>query len=66
MYLNGSLAGQTTQSGALNTAQAYPLRIGAYYYTSASSFFGGKMDDMRVYNRALSAEEIAAIYAVNQ
>ena len=66
VYLNGSLAGQTTQSGALNTAQAYPLRIGAYYYTSASSFFGGKMDDMRVYNRALSAEEIAAIYAVNQ
>jgi hypothetical protein len=30
---------------------------------AAGSYFSGLIDDVRVYNRALSAAEIAALYA---
>jgi len=37
-----------------------PLRI-ARAFLDPSTFFQGAMDDIRVYNRALSADEIAAL-----
>ncbi|MFI5316441.1 MAG: LamG domain-containing protein, partial [Myxococcota bacterium] len=57
LYLNGTQIGTKAQTGPIHTSTA-PLTIGgdgAY-----SQFWGGKIDEVRVYNRALSASEIVS------
>ena len=60
-YINGSFISSSGYSvgngGSVNNG--YPLKIG--YYTS-TYYFPGLIDDVRVYNRALSAAEIWRIY----
>ncbi|HEX5988995.1 MAG TPA: LamG-like jellyroll fold domain-containing protein [Solirubrobacterales bacterium] len=54
-YLNGALVTTKATSGAMpNTAN--PLRIGGNAVWG--EYFGGLIDEVRVYNRALSASEI--------
>jgi glucose/arabinose dehydrogenase len=55
LYVNGSPVGSRALSGAIATSGA-PLRLGgnAVY----GEFFRGRVDDVRIYNRALSAAEI--------
>ena len=51
-------------SGSLRTTD-YALRIGAYAPingTGSKAFFSGRIDEVSVYNRVLSSNEIAAIY----
>jgi len=60
-YINGQLAG--TGTGTLGQTFAVPLTIG----TSGTCHqfgqgFGGLIDEVEIYNRALSASEIQAIY----
>lgn len=62
LYVNGNFEGQT----AVNSPQSYgnfPLYFGT---TGQPSFFDGKLagrlDEVSLYNRALSSNEIAAIY----
>jgi hypothetical protein len=57
LYVNGALAGSASLSGALTTS-AGALRIGGN--SVWGEFFAGLIDEVRVYNRALSAAEIAA------
>jgi len=48
---------------------ALPLYIGKFYDPSASpvtSYFKGLLDEIRIYNRALSAAEIQALYNATQ
>ena len=61
IYLNGDLKGiqPNTLSGVI-TSDSYPLRIG--YDSRAGWHFDGTIDDVRIYNRALSAEEIEQMY----
>ena len=54
-YTNGALVATTTVSGTLATS-TQPLRIGGNAIWS--EFFAGQIDDVRVYNRALSLAEI--------
>ena len=60
IYINGILDNTKIASGdiGLNTN---PLRIGSNYLDSAR-YFSGAIDDVRVYNRALSATEVMALY----
>lgn len=62
LYLDGNLIKSVPQtiSGDL-TENAL---IGAYYHysTSFNSFFAGIIDEVRIYNRALSGEEVAELY----
>jgi len=64
-YKNGG-ASTNSQSGSGNvdnTTYRNALRIGARNAPgAASSFFPGLIDDVRIYNRALSATEIQALY----
>jgi hypothetical protein len=39
-----------------------PVNIGTPYLLSNDRYFNGSIDDVRIYGRALSAQEIAAIY----
>jgi len=63
-YVDGVLDGSVAASGTVSTSD-YPLRIGAYAPlngTVSQSFFAGRVDEISIYSRALSADEIRAIY----
>jgi hypothetical protein len=55
VYYNGTLDGETTFPHTLATSDG-ELWIGRYY-----SAFSGDIDEVRIYNRALSAAELTAI-----
>jgi beta-lactam-binding protein with PASTA domain len=57
-YVNGVLVGTTAGSGSINVANG-ALRIGGNN-SSTGEFFRGLIDEVRIYNRALSAAEITA------
>jgi hypothetical protein len=59
LYVNGVLeTGGVVSAGAINTVVKGPLRIGT---DDMAHYFTGLIDDVRVYDRALTAEEIAAV-----
>ena len=60
IYLNGALANEKDAPGALDKTK-YPLGIG-YEPIDGGNFFDGAIDDVHIYNVALSAAEIAALY----
>ncbi len=64
MYLNGVLDTTDTTSipASINNSSA-PLWIGAQYdLTNSGLYFPGSIDEVRIYNRALSQSEIADLY----
>ena len=56
IYINGVLRGQRAQTGLIAVANG-PLRIGGNL-VFGGEFFHGLIDEVRVYNRALSGAEI--------
>jgi Concanavalin A-like lectin/glucanases superfamily/Bacterial Ig domain/Lysyl oxidase/Purple acid Phosphatase, N-terminal domain len=56
LYVNGTLVRTTAVTGAIATSNN-PLRIGGN--TVWGEWFAGKIDELNVYNRALTAAEIA-------
>ncbi|MHB9024711.1 MAG: LamG-like jellyroll fold domain-containing protein [Armatimonadota bacterium] len=59
-YLNGKLITEQNAGPATNTT-ALPLRLGAD--SGGGSRFVGLLDDVRIYNRTLSAEDVSALAA---
>jgi glucose/arabinose dehydrogenase len=57
IYRNGALDSSVTVSGAIATS-SNPLRLGGNQIWG--EYFAGRLDDVRIYNRALSASEIQA------
>jgi hypothetical protein len=57
LYVNGTQVGTRSVSGALLTSSG-ALRIGGN--SIWGEFFQGRIDEIRVYNRALTANEIQA------
>jgi Concanavalin A-like lectin/glucanases superfamily len=55
LYVNGSQVASRSRSGAIQTS-ASPLRIGGN--SVWGEFFKGTIDEVRIYNRALTREEI--------
>jgi uncharacterized repeat protein (TIGR02543 family) len=65
LYINGVLeATMTPPAGTTIATNDLPLTVGAQDGTTASRWFMGQMDDVRVYNRALSLSEIQALAGV--
>ncbi len=58
-YINGALVHTYTDNNNVN--QLLPISIGAITCCSGE-FFNGKLDDVAIYNRALTQAEVAAIY----
>jgi hypothetical protein len=54
LYVNGAEVASRAQSGAIQTS-ANPLRIGG---STFGEYFQGRIDEVRIYNRALSVVEI--------
>ena len=64
-YINGRLVGEGTAPLDLNTEQ--PLRLGAGASEGPGNyFFPGMIDEVRIYDRALSAEEVAGLAGVTE
>ncbi len=65
IYING-VQQTVTKGGAISHAarltDAERIEIGAEYDASPNLFFNGKIDDVRIYNRTISAIEIANLY----
>jgi hypothetical protein len=60
LYLNGSTdATQVAKTGALKTATDI-VSIGKYY--SGGEYFNGQIDEVCIFNRALSSTEVTALY----
>jgi len=63
VYINGVQKATTNGTGgALNTNISTPLKIGTNHLLSA--FASATMDDIRVYNRALTADEVGQLYSL--
>jgi len=63
LYVNGSAAISAYPSGcsgSVSSDSAYALTLGATYPNGAPLV--GKIDDVRVYNRVLSATEVSTLY----
>lgn len=64
VFLDGKLAANTQlpAGGGVIPESSTPLMIGA---ANGQDYFMGKMDDLRIYNRALSDDEIKALYGAS-
>jgi hypothetical protein len=62
LYINGTLANSLPSNLISVSYEAYPIAIGTLSYGLGSYRLSGSIDDVRVYNRALSASEISALY----
>ena len=61
LYVNGELAGETDAVVNVNAEQEFLIGAGANERATHQYLFNGKIDEVILYNRALSADEIAAV-----
>ena len=61
LYVDGTLVDSATKT-AFTFSNSVPFVIGWTNYTPAGQSYVGLLDDLRVYNRALTPLEIAALY----
>ena len=62
IYVDGNTTPVITGSGAFTTTATRPTWIGQFSYTSSNiEFFEGSIDQVRLYNTALSASDVAAL-----
>ncbi len=64
IYLNGNLDTSYATSTSYIGYSSLPLYLG-WSGNGASEYYKGKIDDVRIYNRALTASEIMTIYNPN-
>lgn len=64
LYLNGELQGEVARTGRPNP-NPYPVMVGNFEYPSChGGNFGGLIDEVRIYEQALSAEQIRERFLV--
>jgi hypothetical protein len=65
LYINGQLTFQQhyTRSAQVSFDQPMPIEIGAHVGSFYPTEFRGDIDDLRIYDRALSPEEVAVVSA---
>ena len=63
LYMDGLFSASTSVDNSLPAPNG-TFRIGSIW--NLSTFYRGGIDDVRVYNRALSAEEISQLYAMGE
>ena len=65
LYVNGSLEGAATMGGNIVRNTNRVLRIGSREGNQSNNYFQGAIDEVRIYDRALSLSEIQAVMAVS-
>lgn len=64
MYLNGNLVAAASRVPS-PICQGEPIRLGVWWQNDPL-FFTGKMDEVRIYNRVLSADEVQQLFSVSK
>lgn len=65
LYIDGQLeASGASRRSAFHDSPGVPLTLGAWV-DHGGGFFKGLLDDVRVYDRALSSKEVEALFALN-
>ena len=63
IYVNGTPEGSSTRQGTLTSTTATQAQIGRGHLSSLTLFpLDGRIDELSIYNRALTASEIQAIF----
>jgi hypothetical protein len=62
IYRNGVRIANDTNTSLLNLSGTYDVIVGAYDITN--DYYDGYLDDLRIYDRALSAAEVEKLYNV--
>ncbi|NDB57998.1 DUF1565 domain-containing protein [bacterium] len=63
VYVNGNQIGSVSGAGGLlNTSVNDPLRIG---WNNIPNFYSGDIDDVRIYNRAVTSQEVLDLYSLS-
>lgn len=67
-YINGILFGEQNQTYLHSPSSIAPLQIGAWkgFSGNLERFFAGTLDDIRIYNRALAANEVIALNRIER
>ena len=68
MYVDGTLEDTTTGFAAGSFTSTRPIYLGVQEQpwlggVNASTYYDGKLDDVRIFNRALDSDAVAALYA---
>ena len=76
IFRNGILAAQTAFHGVYNNTNAiragtdfygtYPLKVGTASYCNACFLWTGFVDDLQIYNKALTVSEVKQIYSLSR
>jgi hypothetical protein len=66
LYLDGVEVGSMGLSGVVDVEPSTPVAVGAQPPGAGPRFFDGLLDDVRILQRGLSADEIVALAAGNQ
>lgn len=61
LYVNGNIMETAVNSGTFPSDSTQPLEIGRDY-AGSMEYYNGKMDELRIYNRALTDQEVTNIY----
>jgi hypothetical protein len=61
IYINGSLDENNANTVTSNSGSTEPFRIGAEN-TASPEWFDGKIDQVRIFNKALSSSEVTTLY----
>jgi hypothetical protein len=62
-YKNGSLINTVTHTDTGIISTGFPIRIGQQYQ-AFGEYFTGSLDDVRIYNRILTATEVTQLYNI--
>ena len=67
LFINGKVD-STFQTGNFSTLRVttHDLTFGRLGSSNGAEYFHGKLDDIRIYDRALSAAEVQALYNMGQ
>ncbi|WP_030017610.1 LamG-like jellyroll fold domain-containing protein [Streptomyces monomycini] len=63
LYVNGRKAGAAKLNGAFYAAGPLLIGAGSYRNGALGSYFPGQIDDVRLFDRPVSAEEVQQLYA---
>jgi len=63
IYRDGTIFGEVKFEGSYNYQSKYPLTLGVSSARPLQSFGTGSIDDLRYYDRVISADEIKQIYS---
>ncbi|MFA5257541.1 MAG: LamG domain-containing protein [Opitutales bacterium] len=61
IYINGEYVAGTTYTASISTLASIPVAVGHLQNWSVQ-WFGGSMDDIRIYDEALDAAAVSALY----